>query len=169
MLGSIESNKNTKKRGQTMHVKLLPHHKNILQQLIEQCAAYTTLSRELSDIAEVDRRTVTGTPKIERYATAEVADILRGSEELESVSEIVYDILHGNYNVGATWRACRALKARANANTTAQLTQLALNVAHGIGNAQTSAAWKLLAEEERDALDASVAAAVESFFEWCEE
>ena len=152
-----------------MHVKLLPHHKNISQQLIEQFAAYPTLSRELSDISEVDRRTVTGTPKIERYATAEVADILRSSEEIESVNEIVYDILYGSYNVGATWRACRALNARANANTTAQLTQLALNVAYGIGNAQTRAAWKLLNEEERNALDASVVAAVESFFADCDE
>ena len=152
-----------------MHIEITAHHKNIFQQLIEQFAAYPTLSRELSDIAEIDRRTVTGTPKIERYATAEVADILRSSEEIESVNEIVYDILYGSYNVGATWRACRALNARANTNTTAQLTALALNVAYGIGNAQTRAAWKLLNEEERNELDASVAAAVESFFADCDE
>ena len=152
-----------------MNIKTTTRQRNILQQLIEQCAAYPTLSRELSDIAEIDRRTVTGTPKIERYTTAEVADILRGDEKLESVNEIVYDVLHGSYNAGATWRACRALKARANANTTAQLTQLALNVAHRVGGAQTRAAWKLLTEEERNELDASVTASVESFFEDCEE
>ena len=152
-----------------MRIKITAHHKNISQQLIEQFAAYPTLSRELSDIAEIDRRTVTGTPKIERYATAEVADILRSSEEIESVNEIVYDILYGSYNVGATWRACRALNARANTNTTAQLTALALNVAYGIGSAQTRAAWKLLNEEERNELDASVVAAVESFFADCDE
>ena len=152
-----------------MHIKITAHHKNISQQLIEQFAAYPTLSRELSDIAEIDRRTVTGTPKGERYTTAEVADILRSSEEIESVNEIVYDILYGSYNVGATWRACRALNARANTNTTAQLTALALNVAYGIGNAQTRAAWKLLNEEERNALDASVVAAVDAFFSHCDE
>ena len=152
-----------------MNVKLTARQKNALQELIVQCASYPTLSRELNDIAEIDRRTVTGTPKIERYATAEVADILRSSEEIESVNEIVYDILYGNYNVGATWRACRALNARANTNTTAQLTALALNVAYGIGNAQTRAAWKLLNEEERNELDASVVAAVESFFADCDE
>ena len=152
-----------------MNVKLTARQKNALQELIVQCASYPTLSRELNDIAEIDRRTVTGTPKIERYATAEVADILRSSEEIESVNEIVYDILYGSYNVGATWRACRALNARANTNTTAQLTALALNVAYGIGNAQTRAAWKLLNEEERNELDASVAASVESFFADCDE
>ena len=152
-----------------MNVKLTARQKNALQELIVQCASYPTLSRELNDIAEIDRRTVTGTPKIERYATVEVAEILRGDEKLESINEIVYDVLRGNYNVGATWRACRALNARANTNTTAQLTALALNVAYGIGNAQTRAAWKLLNEEERNALDASVVAAVESFFADCDE
>ena len=44
-----------------MHIKITAHHKNISQQLIEQFAAYPTLSRELSDISEVDRRTVSKT------------------------------------------------------------------------------------------------------------
>ena len=74
-----------------MHIKITAHHKNISQQLIEQFAAYPTLSRELSDIAEIDRRTVTGTPKIERYATAEVADITARKNSPESCGRSFVD------------------------------------------------------------------------------